>query len=186
MDPRKWPDNNSTILVKVHQNNSDTSIFTNTWDRWRRQGQLLWTTSGGHTRYTKTRPTCPIRRLESQIGAMQGREEGTVGRHGTTCERNYNGRDFWTYVASTTWPSLPPCFLFLIPVSWFMAGAASQAGDADSSLAPGLTSGLQGSVNVHRGALLFVPQWQCISSFVFYTHKEIHKLPWTSADGKTK
>ena len=38
----------------------------------------------------------------------------------------------------------------------FMAGAASQAGDADSSRAPGLTSGLQGSVhvNVHRGALL--------------------------------
>ena len=32
----------------------------------------------------------------------------------------------------------------------------------------GLTSGLQGSVNVHRGALLLVPQWQCISSFVFY------------------
>ena len=40
----------------------------------------------------------------------------------------------------------------------FMAGAASQAGDADSSRAPGLTSGLQGSVNVHRGALLLVPQ----------------------------
>ena len=34
----------------------------------------------------------------------------------------------------------------------FMAGAASQAGDANSSRAPGLTSGLQGSVNVHRGA----------------------------------
>ena len=50
----------------------------------------------------------------------------------------------------------------------FMAGAAGQAGDADSSWAPGLTSGLQGSVNVHRGALLLVPQWQCISSFVFY------------------
>ena len=49
-----------------------------------------------------------------------------------------------------------------------MAGAASQAGDADSSRAPGLTSGLQRSVNVHRGALLLVPQWQCISSFVFY------------------
>ena len=49
-----------------------------------------------------------------------------------------------------------------------MAGAASQAGDADSSRAPGLTSGLKGSVNVHRGALLLVPQWQCISSFVFY------------------
>ena len=31
-----------------------------------------------------------------------------------------------------------------------------------------LTSGLQGSVNVHRGTLLLVPQWQCISSFVFY------------------
>ena len=41
-------------------------------------------------------------------------------------------------------------------------------GDAYSSRAPGLTSGLQGSVNVHRGALLLVPQWQCISSFVFY------------------
>ena len=40
----------------------------------------------------------------------------------------------------------------------FMAGAASQAGDADSSRAPGLTSGLQGSVNIHRGALLLVPQ----------------------------
>ena len=50
-----------------------------------------------------------------------------------------------------------------------MAGAASQAGDADSFRAPGLTFGLQGSVNVHRGALLLVPQWQCISSFVFYT-----------------
>ena len=51
-----------------------------------------------------------------------------------------------------------------------MAGAAGQAGDADSSWAPRLTSGLQGSVNVHRGALLLVPQWQCISSFVFYTY----------------
>ena len=40
----------------------------------------------------------------------------------------------------------------------FMAGAASQAGDADSSRAPGLTSGLQGSMDVHRGALLLVPQ----------------------------
>ena len=50
----------------------------------------------------------------------------------------------------------------------FMAGAASQAGDADSSRAPGLTSGLQGSVNVHRGTLLLVPQWRCISSFLFY------------------
>ena len=47
-----------------------------------------------------------------------------------------------------------------------MAGAASQAGDADSSPAPGLASGLQESVNVHRGALLLVPQ--CTSSFVLY------------------
>ena len=50
----------------------------------------------------------------------------------------------------------------------FMAGATSQAGDADSSRAPGLASGVQGPVNVHRGALLLVPQWQCICSFVFY------------------
>ena len=40
----------------------------------------------------------------------------------------------------------------------FMAGMASQAGDADASRASGLTSGLQGSVNVYRGALLLVPQ----------------------------
>ena len=59
-------------------------------------------------------------------------------------------------------------YLLLLVSRAFMAGAASQAGDADSSRAPGLTSGLQGSVNVHRGALLLVPQWQCISSFVFY------------------
>ena len=39
-----------------------------------------------------------------------------------------------------------------------MAGAASQAGDADSARAPGLASGLQGSVNVHRGALLLVSE----------------------------
>ena len=39
-----------------------------------------------------------------------------------------------------------------------MAGTTSQAGDDDSSQAPGLNSGLQGSVNVNRGALLLVPQ----------------------------
>ena len=39
-----------------------------------------------------------------------------------------------------------------------MTDAASQAGDADLSRVPGLTSDLQGSVNVHRGALLLVPQ----------------------------
>ena len=47
------------------------------------------------------------------------------------------------------------------------AGAVSQAGDADSSRAPGLNSGLQGSVNVYRDALLLVSQWQCISSFFY-------------------
>ena len=47
---------------------------------------------------------------------------------------------------------------FFVVSRAFMAGAASQAGDADSSRAPGLTSGLQGSMNVHRGTLLLVPQ----------------------------
>ena len=63
----------------------------------------------------------------------------------------------------------------------FIAGAASQAGDADSFRAPGLTSGLQGSVNVHRGALLLVPQWRCISSFVFYIKvSDVHKWGYPS------
>ena len=39
-----------------------------------------------------------------------------------------------------------------------MADVTSQAGGADSSRAPGHTPGLQGSMNVHRGALLLVPQ----------------------------
>ena len=47
----------------------------------------------------------------------------------------------------------------------FMAGASSQAGDADSSRAPGLTSGLQGTLNVHRGALLFVPHAVTVHQF---------------------
>ena len=63
--------------------------------------------------------------------------------------------------------SSPHTYTFVVSRA-FMAGAASQAGDADFSRAPGLTYGLQGSVNVHLGALLLVPQWQCISSFVFY------------------
>ena len=46
----------------------------------------------------------------------------------------------------------------------------SQAGDADSSRAPGLTSWFQGSGNVHRGALLLVSQWQCISFFFCILH----------------
>ena len=39
-----------------------------------------------------------------------------------------------------------------------VAGAASQAGDTDSSRTPGLISGLQGSANVNRDALMLVPQ----------------------------
>ena len=58
----------------------------------------------------------------------------------------------------------------------FMAGAASQAGDADSSRALGLPSGLQGTVNVHHGALLLVPQWQCISSFVFLICAKVRNI----------
>ena len=49
----------------------------------------------------------------------------------------------------------------ILPDSFF-----NNASDADSSGAPGLISGLQGSMNVNRGALLLVPQRQCISSFV--------------------
>ena len=56
-----------------------------------------------------------------------------------------------------------------------MAGAASQAGDADSSRAPGHTSGLQGSVNVYRGALLLVPQWQS-SVILYFTLKLVRTL----------
>ena len=63
-----------------------------------------------------------------------------------------------------------------------MAGAASQAGNADSSRAPGLTSDLQGSANVHRDALLLV--WQCISSFVFYVQVYAWEcVIWTDCPG---
>ena len=66
-------------------------------------------------------------------------------------------------------------------VKILLQGVASQAGDTDSSRAPVLISGLQGSVNVHRGALLLVPQWQCISSFVFYIQKwSGSNWPWLS------
>ena len=69
-------------------------------------------------------------------------------------------------------------FTFIVSRA-FMAVAASQAGDADSSRAPGLTSGLQVSVNIHRGALLLVPEWQCISSFVFYICMTIIRMHTT-------
>ena len=41
---------------------------------------------------------------------------------------------------------------------------------------PGLTSGLKGSMNVNRGALLLVPQLQCISFFVFYINSKLSVL----------
>ena len=69
----------------------------------------------------------------------------------------------WCVVAVTLLYSVGPhpvsrLYIYTFVVSRaFMAGAASQAGDTDSSWAPGLISGLQGSVNVHRGALLLVP-----------------------------
>ena len=52
-----------------------------------------------------------------------------------------------------------------------MAGAANQAGDADSSRAPGLTSRLQGSVNVQPwcsivGSTVTVHQFFCILHIV--------------------
>ena len=71
------------------------------------------------------------------------------------------------YIVSVHLQCQASIYLHLCWSRAFMAGAASQAGDADSSRAPGLTSGLQGSVHVKSGALLLVPQWQCISSFVF-------------------
>ena len=58
------------------------------------------------------------------------------------------------------------------PMIWaFMAGAASQAGDADSSRAPGLTSGMQGSMNVHRGALLSTVVLYC------WCHSDSESVP---------
>ena len=79
----------------------------------------------------------------------------------------------WHFLYSVGPHQVPSLHIYTFVVSRaFMAGAASQAGDTDSSRAPGLTSGLQGSVNIHRGDLLLVPQWQCISSFVFYYLKK--------------
>ena len=72
------------------------------------------------------------------------------------------------YSVGPHWSSVKPPYIYFRCVTGIHGGAASQAGGADSSQAPGLTSGLQGSVNVHHGALLLMPQWQCICSFVFY------------------
>ena len=65
----------------------------------------------------------------------------------------------------------------------FMAGAASQAGNADSSRAPGLTSGLQGSVNVHRGALLLASH-DSASVLLYFTFLS-HLFPLPCGAGST-
>ena len=54
--------------------------------------------------------------------------------------------------------------------------AASKLEDADSSQTPGPISGFQGSMNVHCGTLLFVPQLWRINSFVFYIHQDTGKI----------
>ena len=51
-----------------------------------------------------------------------------------------------------------PTFTFSVQGHLIILVNLCQAGDAVSSQAPGFTSGLQGSVNVLRGALLLVPQ----------------------------
>ena len=47
-----------------------------------------------------------------------------------------------------------------------MAGVASQEGDADSSRAPGLTSGFQGSIGVYFGNILFMSHSRCINTYI--------------------
>ena len=84
----------------------------------------------------------------------------------------------WHFLYSVGPHPVSSLYIYTFVVSRaFMAGAASQAGNADSSRAPCLTSDLQGCMNVHRGALLLVPLWQCISSFVFYILSHLFPLP---------
>ena len=73
-----------------------------------------------------------------------------------------------SYIVSVHIQCQGSIYMYTFVVLWaFMAGAASQAGNADSSREPGLTSGLQGSVNVHRwcfivGATVTVHPFFCI------------------------
>ena len=63
--------------------------------------------------------------------------------------------------------------IYVLAVSLiFIADVASQAGDADSSLAPGLTSCFQRSIYIGHSITSFLPQWQCIRVFffVFYNY----------------
>ena len=79
----------------------------------------------------------------------------------------HNSKTLWA--RQVFWLSVN-CDFGLFGLYTFVKSQAFMAGDADSSRASGLTYGLQGSVNVQRGALFLVPQWQCII-FVFYIGK---------------
>ena len=74
----------------------------------------------------------------------------------------------FVYIVGPHQVSSPHIYIAVV-LRAFMADGASQAGDADSSQVPGLTSGLQGSVSIYRGALLLVPvtvhQLFCILHF---------------------
>ena len=58
------------------------------------------------------------------------------------------------------------------------ADSVKQAGYFYSSRAPDLTSAFQGSMNVHRDTLLFVPQLQCFSSFWIFVLFCLFLLFW--------
>ena len=63
----------------------------------------------------------------------------------------------WHFLYSVGPHSVSSFHIYTFVVSRaFMTVAVSQAGDAELVGAPGLTSGLQGSVNVHRGAIVGV------------------------------
>ena len=76
----------------------------------------------------------------------------------TTKATKCNHKDHKDREFTTTKPQTPPC----------LTTKTVRIQPKQSFRTPGLASVLQGSVNVHRGALLLVPKGQCISSFVFY------------------
>ena len=77
----------------------------------------------------------------------------------------------WHFLYNVDPHPVPSLHIYAFVVSRaFMAGAASRAGDADSSRAPGFTSGLQGSMNVQPwcsivGATMTVHQFFCSLHF---------------------
>ena len=77
----------------------------------------------------------------------------------------------WHFLYSVGPYTVSSLYIYTFVVSRaFMADVTIEAGDADYSRAPGLTSGLQGSVNVHHGlsivgATVTVHQFFCILHF---------------------